>query len=295
MKNLPLYEVNNIMKAYIYFIINKVTGERYVGQTTNFVRRKNEHLSRLENGIHINSKLQNSWNKYGKDNFIIEKIQYDNISKEELNQEEIRYIEIYDSYYNGFNLTLGGDGGDTRSKLNFEQYCFAYFGNKKYDGMTNRTGQYLGVDSSCISAIKREKSYDNFRQLANNLSLEEKQYWIKKFEDEFKIKEEKPWIKQKTLDKQNSYEILCVVSTYGRGIESAILRHFNLKKGFVFHLMTGNGRQDIKEKYRNTIKEERQRIGREKFLEWNLQSYSKNKIKEQYKDLFDHYGIADLK
>ena len=32
------------MKAYIYFIINKITGERYVGQTTNFVRRKNEHL-----------------------------------------------------------------------------------------------------------------------------------------------------------------------------------------------------------------------------------------------------------
>lgn len=30
------------MKAYIYFIINKVTGERYVGQTTNFARRKQD-------------------------------------------------------------------------------------------------------------------------------------------------------------------------------------------------------------------------------------------------------------
>lgn len=61
------------MKAYIYFIVNNLTGERYVGQTTNFARRKKEHLSQLRNNSHINSKLQNSWNKYGEENFIIEK------------------------------------------------------------------------------------------------------------------------------------------------------------------------------------------------------------------------------
>ena len=283
------------MKAYIYFIINKITGERYVGQTTNFVRRKNEHLSQLKNKTHINKKLQNAWNKYGENNFIVEKIQYDNISKEELNNEEIKYIKQYNSYNNGYNLTIGGDGGDTRSKLNFEQFCFAYFGNKKYDGMTNRTGKYLGVDSSCIASIKNEKSYDLFRQQAKELSIEEQNNYIERFEKELDIINNPPWIKRKTLDEQTTYEILCVVSTYGRGIERTILNHFDLTKGFVYHLMIGNGRQSIKNKYKNTSKEERQKIGREKFNEWQLQSYSKIKIKEEYKDLFLHYGIADLK
>lgn len=283
------------MKAYIYFIINKITGERYVGQTTNFVRRKNEHLSQLKDKTHINKKLQNAWNKYGENNFIVEKIQYDNISKEELNNEEIKYIKQYDSYNNGYNLTIGGDGGNTRSKLNFEQFCFAYFGNKKYDGMTNRTGKYLGVDSSCIASIKNEKSYDLFRQQAKELSIEEQNNYIERFEKELDIINNPPWIKRKTLDEQTTYEILCVVSTYGRGIEKTILNHFNLTKGFVYHLMIGNGRQNIKNKYKNTSKEERQKIGREKFNEWQLQSYSKIRIKEEYKDLFLHYGIADLK
>ena len=283
------------MKAYIYFIINKITGERYVGQTTNFVRRKNEHLSQLKNKTHINKKLQNAWNKYGENNFIVEKIQYDNISKEELNNEEIKYIKQYDSYNNGYNLTIGGDGGNTRSKLNFEQFCFAYFGNKKYDGMTNRTGKYLGVDSSCIASIKNEKSYDLFRQQAKELSIEEQNNYIERFEKELDIINNPPWVKRKTLDEQTTYEILCVVSTYGRGIERTILNHFDLTKGFVYHLMIGNGRQSIKNKYKNTSKEERQKIGREKFNEWQLQSYSKIKIKEEYKDLFLHYGIADLK
>ena len=283
------------MKAYIYFIINKITGERYVGQTTNFVRRKNEHLSQLKNKTHINKKLQNAWNKYGENNFIVEKIQYDNISKEELNNEEIKYIKQYNSYNNGYNLTIGGDGGDTRSKLNFEQFCFAYFGNKKYNGMTNRTGKYLGVDSSCIASIKNEKSYDLFRQQAKELSIEEQNNYIERFEKELDIINNPPWVKRKTLDEQTTYEILCVVSTYGHGIERTILNHFDLTKGFVYHLMIGNGRQSIKNKYKNTSKEERQKIGREKFNEWQLQSYSKIKIKEEYKDLFLHYGIADLK
>lgn len=283
------------MKCYIYFIINKNNNMRYVGQTTNFSRRKSEHLLKLKENRHPNLKLQNAWNKYGEDNFIIEKITYENLSKEELDEQEKYYIQKYDSYNNGYNLTLGGTGGDTKSKLSFEDFCFAYFGNKKYDGMTNRTGKYLNVDSACIAAIKREDSYDNFRQKAQQLPLEEQNRYLQLFEEKLEISKNKPWIKQKTQDNENTFLIMCVVSTYGRGIESAILKHFSLSKGFVFHLMTGNGRKEVKEKYKNTSKENRIRIGKQYFEEWNLQQYSRNKIKEEYKDLFLHYGIADLK
>lgn len=283
------------MKCYIYFIINQLTNERYVGQTTNFSRRKNEHFEKLKENRHPNPKLQNVYNKYGKENFLIEKITFENLSKEELNEQEIYYIDYYNSYEKGYNLTRGGTGGDTKSKLNFDQFCFAYFGNTNYQGMTNRTGRYLGVDSACIAAIAKKKSYDYFREKAELLEDAEKQRYLKDFEEKLDLKNNPPWIKKKTLDDETTFRIMCVVSTYGRGIESAILKNFDLSKGFVFHLMTGNGRMEIKEKYKNTPKEKRIEIGREYFHLWQLQSYSNNKIKEEYKDLFVHYGIADLK
>ena len=283
------------MKCYIYFIINKVDGKRYVGQTTNFSRRRSEHLLNLRQNTHINKKLQNAFNKYGEENFVIEKIQFDNLTKKELDAQEIYYIDYYDSFNNGYNLTIGGTGGDTKSKLNFDQFCFAYFGNTKYQGMTNRTGKYLGVDSACIASIARKESYDAFREKADDLEPDQKSHYLKLFEEKMDLENNPPWIVKKTLDDETTYRILCVASTYGRGIESTILKNFELSKGFIFHLMTGNGRTNIKEKYYNTPKEERIEIGRKYFELWDLQSYSKVKIKEEYRDLAVHYGIADLK
>ena len=180
------------MKCYIYFIINQETNQRYVGQTTNFSRRKSEHLTKLRENRHPNLKLQNAFNFYGENNFIIEKIKFDNISKTELDEQEKFYIKKYNSYEDGYNLTEGGTGGDTRSKLNFEQYCFLYFGNNKYKGMTNRSSKYIGVDSSCVSALAKGKSYDAFREKALLLSEKEKEEYILKFEKELDIKNNKP-------------------------------------------------------------------------------------------------------
>lgn len=278
------------MRCYIYFIINKITKERYVGQTTNFSRRKNEHLSKLQENIHPNKKLQNAYNKYGKENFIFQKILYEDITKKELDQYEIYYISKYNSFNNGYNLTIGGTGGNCRSKLNFEQYCFAYFGNIKYDGMTNRTGKYLNVDSSCISSIKAKKSYDSFREKAEKLPQEEKDRYLKDFENKMEIYKNTPWTKRPTPEDDISLEMLCVCSTYGRGIESAILKKFNLSKGYIFHIMRGNGRQELKNKYKNMSQLERITVGKQKFEEWKLQKYSKLKLKEQYRDLVEYYG-----
>ena len=278
------------MKCYIYFIINQITKERYVGQTTNFSRRKGEHFSKLSYNEHPNPKLQNAYNKYGKENFIIQKIQFDDITKEELDEQEIYYIKKYDSYNNGYNLTEGGTGGDLRSKLDFEHFCFAYFGNLKYDGMTTRTGKYLGVDSSCISAIRAKKSYDAFRERADNLSEEDKEKYLKTFEEKMNIENDKPWVKGKTPDEELTFLIMCVVSTYGRGTEQAILKKFGLSKGFIYHLMTGPGRQDVKNQYRQTPKEEIQQIGRKYFEDWKIQTFSNIKIKEKYTDLSSKYN-----
>lgn len=281
------------MKCYIYFIINKVNGKRYVGQTTNFSRRKQNHISDLKCQRHDNIKLQNAWNKYGEENFYFEKIKYDNLTSEELNEEEIRFIEKYNSREEGYNIAPGGSNGSSRDKLNFEQYCFAYFGNKKYDGMTNRTGKYLGVDSACIAAIKREDSYKWFLDKALLLSEEEKQRYVAQFEKELDVINNPPWIKRKTPDDNFKFEVACVCSTYGRGTEAAIAKKFNLTKGFVFHLFTSKKETNALKKYKITSDEEIQSIGEKKFKEWELQNYTRMVLVKEYHNLLHHYNIAD--
>lgn len=278
------------VKCYIYFIINQKTKERYVGQTTNFNRRKQEHLLKLREGRHPNLKLQNSFNKYGEEAFKIEKIAFDNLSKEELDCQEKYYIAFYNSLQNGYNLTEGGTGGDTRSKLSFEDFCFAFFGNKQYDGMTNKTAKFLNCDSSTISAIKREKAYDSFREKALKLPDEEKQQYLNSFIKEFDLNYKKPWIRQPPLDDEITLEIMCVCSTYGRGIESLVLKKFNLSKGYVFHLITGKGRKELKEKYKSLSQERIMEIGENKFNDWKLSELSSKKIKKEYCNLLLKYA-----
>ena len=57
------------MKSGIYKIVSTVNGKQYVGSAMNLNRRKITHWSKLRNGTHVNSCLQNAWNKYGEDTF----------------------------------------------------------------------------------------------------------------------------------------------------------------------------------------------------------------------------------
>lgn len=277
------------MKCYIYFIINQTTKKRYVGQTTNFSRRKSEHLEKLRKHAHINIKLQAAFDKYGENDFIFEKICYDNLTKEQLDEQEKYYINYYNSRENGYNIAEGGTGGDTKSKLNFEQFCFAYFGNLKYKGMTVRTGKYLGVDSACISSIIRKKSYDTFREKADTLPENVKDSYILQFEQVMDIKNNPPPKRSENFDKDTMLRIFCVASTYSRGIESRILKYFNRGKGMLYQAFQGNNHLEAREEYRQLNKEQVQTIGRQYYQEWDLNRYG-SQLKEKYTNLIEKYN-----
>lgn len=57
------------MTCGIYEIVNKVNGKRYVGSSVDIEARWRAHLRELRRGSHHAGHLQNSWNKYGEDNF----------------------------------------------------------------------------------------------------------------------------------------------------------------------------------------------------------------------------------
>lgn len=71
----------------IYKIVNRVTGQCYVGQSQRVKKRLKEHFRLLRWGKHTNPHLQNSYNKYGPDAF------YGAVEIECSNLEELDRLE----------------------------------------------------------------------------------------------------------------------------------------------------------------------------------------------------------
>lgn len=94
----------------IYKIQNILNHKCYIGKTNDLQRRKNEHFSEARRKVRYNSKFYNAVRKYGWDNFNWS-ILYSEISSESLEMAEICVIYLNNSYYEGYNSTMGGEGG----------------------------------------------------------------------------------------------------------------------------------------------------------------------------------------
>lgn len=101
------------MSIGIYKYQNKINGKIYIGQSKNIENRKAAHTTRTFNNSNwnteYNSIIHQAIRKYGIDNFDFEIIEECLISK--LDEKEIYWIDYYNSYYNGYNITKGGKSG----------------------------------------------------------------------------------------------------------------------------------------------------------------------------------------
>lgn len=100
-------EVKNM--GYIYKITNKINNKSYIGKTEKLIELPfKEHIRDSQKQYNQNRPLYRAFNKYGIDNFIIEEL--GEYLSEELSKWEIYWIGYYDTYKNGYNATLGGEG-----------------------------------------------------------------------------------------------------------------------------------------------------------------------------------------
>lgn len=90
------------------------------------------------NGYKYNKHLLNSIEKYGFDAFEVDEEFDKAYSQEELNLKEIYWIDFYDSYKNGYNNNIGGDGNR------------GYDGLKGADNPSSRSVIQLDLDGSYI-------------------------------------------------------------------------------------------------------------------------------------------------
>ena len=103
----------------IYKYTNMITTDAYIGKTISTINERFKgHLSAIDNGsdAHFHRALR----KYGIENFNSEVLE-DEIKEENINEREIYWIQYYDTFNNGYNMTQGGDGGNTRINFTDEE------------------------------------------------------------------------------------------------------------------------------------------------------------------------------
>ena len=94
------------MKGSIYIIKNTINNKVYIGQTTQTIGiRFTNHKMASRTGE--DTKFYHAMRKHGEDKFYPELLE--EVEIEKLNDRERYWIKYYDSYYNGYNSTLGGD------------------------------------------------------------------------------------------------------------------------------------------------------------------------------------------
>ena len=95
------------MNGFIYKITNRVNNKVYIGQTRFTIEHRFKQHIKNYNIEHRKQALYLAFDKYGIENFVVEQVEECPIEK--LDEREIYWIAYYDSFKNGYNLTLGGN------------------------------------------------------------------------------------------------------------------------------------------------------------------------------------------
>nr|DAL02943.1 MAG TPA: intron associated endonuclease [Crassvirales sp.] len=103
-------------KCGIYIITNINNGNRYVGSSKNMFNRLRDHIWDLQSNRHINSHLQNAWNKYGEENF-----EYGILcictEEEKLNKEQFFIDKLSPEYNLDFDVKHITRSENTKEKI----------------------------------------------------------------------------------------------------------------------------------------------------------------------------------
>lgn len=107
--------------AYIYVITNKINQKQYVGKTNLSIKsRWSRHISDSTREEYKERPIYRAINKYGYENFIVEELE--ECSIENSSEREKYWINKLDTYCNGYNATLGGEGNQIRNYKEIYDY-----------------------------------------------------------------------------------------------------------------------------------------------------------------------------
>lgn len=145
-------------------ILNLVNNKCYVGSSKNIKSRKYQHTKELRDGVHHNSHLQASWNRYGEDKFlftVLEKV----IDKADLHDRELYWMQVKQSLNREFGYNLGmpklTDGMDIRPETKLKLQEAAY---RQYYGKNNLISFEDFMDGKRAKDLKELKGNDHLKK-----------------------------------------------------------------------------------------------------------------------------------
>lgn len=152
--------------GYIYKIVNDINDKVYIGKTSSTIlRRWKEHLYDVNKRKNEKRPLYAAMQKYGIDHFDI--VEIEKCDNEIINEREIYWIQYYNSFYNGYNATKGGDGS---FYINVEDILNLWQDGKNIREIHNITGYDCQtitnhLENYGITAIERQiRGHDYHRK-----------------------------------------------------------------------------------------------------------------------------------
>lgn len=148
--------------AIIYKVSNDINDKVYIGKTIKTIEERwwQHTNSHINDGTHFHRAIL----QYGKEHFRIEIIE-DNVKEDELDQREKYWIAYFNSYENGYNSTLGGDGMLLFPK---EKVLEMYYKNKMNK---QKTLDELGCSKQVLNRILKEENLPTLQK--GNYSYQE--------------------------------------------------------------------------------------------------------------------------
>lgn len=141
----PTIKIEVIQMPFIYKITNKINGKCYIGKTMSTIQERwKEHCNDYQKERHQNRPLYRAMRKYGVDSFEISEIE--NCSDTLLSEREKYWISYYDTYRNGYNATIGGDG---TQYVDYDLVVHIY----KLTHNQKETARIVGIDIATVKSI----------------------------------------------------------------------------------------------------------------------------------------------
>lgn len=227
------------MMYFVYYIRNKIENKYYIGITNNFRTRVKKHVYNLNKNKHHSKKLQESFNKYGIDNFEFGILLKTDCTRDEILEKEKEYIRKYDSYNNGYNMNLGGkENNGFQSKFTediVKIICTVKERDNKSGGLL---AEIFNTSRTSISRICKGEtqldSYLKFKKLSNKEKDEIYNEFIKNSHYDYAKCNNN---KNRILTKDDVFKILSFYKKYNK--KEMLSKHFNCSQHLINQIVRG--------------------------------------------------------
>ena len=219
------------MQGFIYKITNDINSKIYIGKTiSSLEKRFKEHCRDAFNETRNNRPLYKAIRKYGVDYFHIELVETAPI--EMLSEREVYWISFYNTYKNGYNATIGGDG---KHLYNYDKMVEDFLNGKLIKEIAIENNCSTDTVATALALSNIDTSLNSRKNIHKKIIAKDlKGNTVKSFESQYDAAR---WLQENNLTTSNNLDNLS--AAIGRAANKQRKTAFNLiweHTSFIYNL-----------------------------------------------------------